>query len=236
LVLGVSSSDVKALQQILNSDPDTLIAASGVGSPGQETNYFGPATKKAVGKFQQKHGLAKPGDEGYGNVGPKTRAKLNEISAGVSVPSVVTPAVPSVASSVIISGSISRRLSKGISHADVRILQQILNSDPDTQVSNSGAGSPGDETTLFGPATERAVKKFQEKHGIAGPGDDGYGSVGPKTRARINQLLNSSASVPSASPSSAPAQSSANNADVAKQLDDSLKLLNALQEQLKTLK
>ncbi len=76
---GNTSSDVKRLQQILNSDPDTKIAASGVGSSGNETEYFGSLTEKAVGKFQEKYGIAQEGDPGFGYVGPKTRAKLQEV-------------------------------------------------------------------------------------------------------------------------------------------------------------
>ncbi|MDP3989093.1 MAG: hypothetical protein Q8P93_02570, partial [bacterium] len=44
-----------------------------------ETNFFGNLTKKAVEKFQVKYSIAGPGDSGYGFVGPKTRAKLNEV-------------------------------------------------------------------------------------------------------------------------------------------------------------
>jgi len=58
---------------------DTKVAESGVGSPGNETEYFGTLTKKAVQKFQKKYGIAKEGDSGYGYVGPKTRAKLQEV-------------------------------------------------------------------------------------------------------------------------------------------------------------
>ena len=76
---GAKNDDVKRLQQILNSDPDTRIASSGAGSPGNETTFFGQATKKAVQKFQVKYGVAKSGDTGYGNFGPKTKAKLLQI-------------------------------------------------------------------------------------------------------------------------------------------------------------
>ena len=80
LKTGSANTDVKKLQLILNSDSDTQIASSGVGSPGNETNYYGSLTRKAVEKFQVKYGIAKSGDEGYGTVGPKTRAKLNELA------------------------------------------------------------------------------------------------------------------------------------------------------------
>jgi hypothetical protein len=47
----------------------------------ESTGYFGSIRKKAVQKFQVKYGIASEGNAGYGRVGPKTRAKLNEIFA-----------------------------------------------------------------------------------------------------------------------------------------------------------
>ena len=79
LKLGLSHIQVKQLQVILNSDADTQIAASGPGSPGHETNYFGMLTKAAVQKFQLKYGITTAGDSAYGYVGPKTRAKLTQL-------------------------------------------------------------------------------------------------------------------------------------------------------------
>jgi len=77
---GESNSDIKRLQQLLNSDPDTVVASTGVGSVGNETNYFGSLTEKAVQKFQMKYSVvSSPSDLGYGYVGPKTRAKLFEV-------------------------------------------------------------------------------------------------------------------------------------------------------------
>ncbi len=77
---GISGQDIFSLQKILNADPDTAIAATGPGSPGQETNHFGGLTKKAVQKFQIKYGIAGPSDSGYGIAGPRTRAKLQEVA------------------------------------------------------------------------------------------------------------------------------------------------------------
>ena len=51
LKIGMTNNDVKQLQAFLNTH-GFPIAKSGAGSPGRETNYFGPATKAALMKFQ----------------------------------------------------------------------------------------------------------------------------------------------------------------------------------------
>ena len=83
LKLGDSSGDVLVLQQILNSNPITAVALSGIGSAGQETTFFGSLTKNAVIKFQNLYSstiLASTGlSQGTGFVGQATRAELNKL-------------------------------------------------------------------------------------------------------------------------------------------------------------
>ncbi len=80
--------------------------------------------------------------------------------------------------------------SEGVRMPEILVIQKVLNSDPATRVSQSGPGSPGRETNLYGPATRAAVQRFQIRHGIVkSPRDLGYGVVGPKTRAKMNEIL-----------------------------------------------
>ncbi len=74
----------------------------------------------------------------------------------------------------------TRDLTVGSTGADVKALQQWLNANGYT-VASTGAGSPGRESTYFGPATKAAVKKFQTAKGITPVA----GFFGSKTRAAV---------------------------------------------------
>lgn len=72
LKLGDRGEDVLELQKYLNLAGFT-IASSGAGSRGNETTYFGPATKAALIKYQQAQNIS----PAAGYFGPITRAKIN---------------------------------------------------------------------------------------------------------------------------------------------------------------
>ena len=74
--------EVLTLQHVLNQDPNTLVASVGEGSPGNETDYFGQMTMKAVQKFQIKWEIVStgtPSTTGFGAVGPRTLQKLQQL-------------------------------------------------------------------------------------------------------------------------------------------------------------
>ncbi len=95
LRLGDRGVDVRYLQIVLNSNPDTRLAQTGVGSPGRETEYFGSVTQNAVRRFQSKYSsevLAPIGlTSATGVVGTQTRAKLNSLLVAGVTPGVPAP-------------------------------------------------------------------------------------------------------------------------------------------------
>ncbi len=185
LKLGMSGRDVYMLQVILNSR-GVLIASSGPGSPGAETEYFGELTKQAVVRFQEMYAseiLIPAGlNAGTGFVGPSTRAKLSAIDVATSVGAIAPP---------MAKADLWRNLSEGSSGQDVRALQMILNANG-AVITESGPGSPGAETEFFGALTKNAVIRFQEKYAddiLAPLGlTSGTGFVGPSTLKILNSL------------------------------------------------
>ncbi len=90
LAPGTKNNDVKRLQQLLAQDKSIY-------PEGQTTGYFGPATKKALIKFQLRYSIIKKAtDAGSGNLGPKTRAKIKEVFGGsaVSAPAAAPTTTP----------------------------------------------------------------------------------------------------------------------------------------------
>lgn len=78
---------------------------------------------------------------------------------------------------------LTRNLSRGDTGNDVRTLQVFLIEQA------TGIYPEALVTGTYGPLTEQAVQRFQEREGIAQEGDPGHGMVGPQTRERINELM-----------------------------------------------
>lgn len=80
---GAEDIDVKYLQIILNADPETKVADTGPGSPGEESEIYNNATKEAVKSFQRKYAEETLLPAGLilstGIVDEYTRDKLNSI-------------------------------------------------------------------------------------------------------------------------------------------------------------
>jgi len=101
---GSRGEDVKELQKFLNSE-GFIVAAAGPGSSGNETTFFGLATKKALISFQEayRNEILVPSGLSGGNglFLTLTRNKINEINSrkGSATPPVlpVGPAAPSAA-------------------------------------------------------------------------------------------------------------------------------------------
>lgn len=226
IAAGSRGTDVRNLQEMLKSD-------SSVYPEGIVNGNFGPATLRAVKKFQQKYGI-KPVN---GRVGPLTRAKLQEVfgttvceypappsgCAYVRGPNlnvntqcglVLSCSAPTPSSAGVIGGSASvfvRDLTLGNRNEDVRRLQQLLATDPAIYPEGIVNGN-------FGGLTQRAIKRFQAKYGITQ-----NGRVGPATRAKLQEVFGGASST-SPTPSQAATEQSLKD-----QIAETLKRIAALQ-------
>ena len=170
LRIGSQGEDVKALQKIMINEG---FWSSDVGA----TGYYGPVTANAVAKFQEinapkilePYGLQK----GTGYFGSKTRVILrNTLSLSINKES--TEDV-----------SFSRNLYLGIQGEDVKKFQELLIKEG---VWEGDVGATG----YYGPITQRAAERFQEKHaseileplGLTRP----TGFIGASTRNYLNKI------------------------------------------------
>jgi peptidoglycan hydrolase-like protein with peptidoglycan-binding domain len=138
------------------------------------TGYFGSLTEAAVKKYQAAHSITMTG-----TVGPVTRTSLGGLTLAPTP--VATPITPVKAP--VVTGKFTRALTIGATGTDVKNLQIFLNTHG-YPVSTSGAGSRFSETTTFGPATQRALAKFQLANKISPPA----GYFGVKTMAVVNSI------------------------------------------------
>ena len=151
---GASGQDVRELQGFLKQFYDIY-------PEGLETGYFGQLTESAVKRFQEKYGL-----EAVGVVGPKTRALLSKGLGGIAVSG----------APVSLNTLLRRTLERGASGNEVNNAQELLKRFPDIY-------PQGVATGFYDLATENAVKKLQEKFGLAETGN-----IDSKTQEKINEL------------------------------------------------
>jgi peptidoglycan hydrolase-like protein with peptidoglycan-binding domain len=156
LQLGMKDPEVYNLQKVLSQTPSIY-------PEGQVTGYFGKATEAAVKKFQEKYGIRITGE-----VGPQTRAKLNELYG------------PKEQQPFSYTFDTKKVLKIGMQGIDIVNLQQALALD-------SGYGPTGMVSGTFDKATEDAVKEFQKKYNI-----QVTGQVGSLTVAKLNELFSQS--------------------------------------------
>lgn len=122
---------------------------------------------------------------GSGPLAPSASSFFTYIPPGFQTITAAATVVPPVATSI---GSttaatpyaFSKNHRQGDTGADILALQQFLNAHG-FQVASSGPGSPGNETSIFGSKTYRALIKFQAANNLPATG-----YFGPLTRALIN--------------------------------------------------
>lgn len=192
-----TGNDVKQLQQFLNNN-GFLISTNGNGSPSNETEYFGIATKNALMKFQVAHGIT-PSNGYFGPItrdfiknkslkrleSPNLENKSSNIQDKISIATSTIPIiVTEVKASIPSSSSIfTRDLSFGMSGKDVLSLQEFLIKQ------NTGSASQAlmedGSSDYFGILTKAALIEFQEKNNIT-PANGYFGSI---TKAVIENII-----------------------------------------------
>ncbi len=179
---GSKHSEVITVQQLLVKE--SLLSADSA------TGFYGPITEEAIKAFQRKYNIVSSGTPlttGYGAIGPKTRMKINELLGITSIGSTSLPKSSGVQATtqttVPAKTKLTKPISRGAKGGDVVTLQNVL--------IKEGLLSADSATGFFGLLTEAALKAFQKKYNIVisgTPTTTGFGSTGPKTRAKLNEL------------------------------------------------
>lgn len=156
LTLGSTGEDVKALQQYLNAN-GYVVAASGAGSVGNESTYFGSLTQAALAKFQAANGIS----PAAGYFGPITRSKI--ASMGSTTPTTpTTPASAPLTVSLAADNPASANVQKG--SANNTVLKLVFTGGS-TPVSITGLTLKSYGTTeATGTTDVTAVKLYDENN------------------------------------------------------------------------
>jgi peptidoglycan hydrolase-like protein with peptidoglycan-binding domain/3D (Asp-Asp-Asp) domain-containing protein len=152
---------------------------------GEITGFYGELTQHAVFKFQQSQMLVRDKDsQGAGNFGPKTRDRLNEITATRRYSTAVVADKTLQYEKMIAARSkrdqvLASELRYGTTGSEVSKLQRFLK--------DKGFFEGVLITEYYGPVTKEAVLKFQKANNIIiSENDTGAGDVGPSTLEIIN--------------------------------------------------
>ncbi len=164
---GATGEAVRALQRVLNALGFT-VATDGPGSPGGETDLFGPATRAALVRFQIASGV----EPAVGYFGPLTRAALFAAAASDQTPDEAPIPPPP-----FLDGA--RDLEEGSEGGEVRALQNLLieRASGPAAAALAANGSSG----FFGPLTRAALAELQAALGVS----PATGYYGPRTRAAL---------------------------------------------------
>ena len=118
------------------------------------------------------------------------QAQINSLMAQLQALQGLSSSTSSSVPAVCVGVTFSRNLTVGSTGADVKCMQTLMNAHG-YQLATSGSGSPGNETTFFGPRTLAKVQALQ-----AAQGWTPAGQVGPLTRGLLNSWLVSSTTTP----------------------------------------
>ena len=105
------------------------------------------------------------------------KAQIENLKIQIEAVSQAQPGLKGTVKDIKQTLKLTKRLQRGMSGEDVTILQEMLATDPEIY-------PEGLVTGYFGPLTWGAVKRFQKTMGV-----EQVGIVGPKTFAKINELL-----------------------------------------------
>lgn len=103
------------------------------------------------------------------------------------------------ADAVVIDCNFTRNLFRRTSGEDVKCLQTYLNS-AGFKLADAGPGSPGDETTFFGPLTQNAVSRWQAAQNVSPTA----GFFGPISRAKYKAVIVVAPPAPTPTPTPTP--------------------------------
>lgn len=154
---------------------------------GEITGFYGEVTQHAVFKFQQSQMMVgNANSAGAGIFGPKTRDRMNEITAIRRYNTAVVADATVQYEKMVAARSkkdflLASELRYGMTGPEVSKLQRFLK--------DKGFFEGVLITEYYGPVTKEAVLKFQKANNlVASESDPGAGNVGPNTLEIINTL------------------------------------------------